>query len=435
LKAIVPINSCSNIFDATYPLGVLNLELLARWVYLMLQCRDPNAAGLSRAIRLARTVSQMNLVYKHLPLITFDEILLGKRVQFIRDILEHLQANDPFWVQRGMKLDLCDHGNCPPANLLTGWYDVFIRGALKDFEKLQNAGIDSRLTIGNWCHWDILLQTKHGIDDALEWFDVYLNGKKSDGLFNYPIKLFLMGRNSWLSLKHFPPKDATLTEFLLSENGLLLQESKMTRYMNTESLNSNRFVHYKFDPKDPTPSIGGASFDCNNTGPKNNAILEKRADIAIFSSEIIAEEVTVIGYIRARILVWSSSEHAHFIARLCDVSPSNESIILCDGIAKISEGTKILTLSSIECDGKTFDNIGIYEVTIDMAATANVFRVGHRVRVHIASGAHPRWARNLGNGTDHTGTIENSRESMQAIFYQVGDRLSSVSLPLTRIAQ
>lgn len=36
----------------------------------------------------------------------------------------------------------------------------------------------------------------------------------------------------------------------------------------------------------------------------------------------------------------------------------------------------------------------VYEIEIDMAATANVFRAGHRIRVDVSSGNFPRFDRN-----------------------------------------
>ena len=40
----------------------------------------------------------------------------------------------------------------------------------------------------------------------------------------------------------------------------------------------------------------------------------------------------------------------------------------------------------------------MYEFTIDLWATSNVFRAGHRVRVDITSSNFPRWDRNPNTG-------------------------------------
>ena len=51
-----------------------------------------------------------------------------------------------------------------------------------------------------------------------------------------------------------------------------------------------------------------------------------------------------------------------------------------------------------------------------MWATAHRFRAGHRIRVQVASGAHPRFIRNL--GTDEPlATATKMRVANQAIFH------------------
>lgn len=51
-----------------------------------------------------------------------------------------------------------------------------------------------------------------------------------------------------------------------------------------------------------------------------------------------------------------------------------------------------------------------------LSATAHRFRAGHRTRVQVASGAHPRFIRNL--GTDEPlATATEMRVASQAIFH------------------
>jgi hypothetical protein len=55
------------------------------------------------------------------------------------------------------------------------------------------------------------------------------------------------------------------------------------------------------------------------------------------------------------------------------------------------------------CDGllrldgaRATDAEGWTEIEVAMSATAHRFAAGHRLRVQISGGAHPRWARNTG---------------------------------------
>jgi putative CocE/NonD family hydrolase len=40
----------------------------------------------------------------------------------------------------------------------------------------------------------------------------------------------------------------------------------------------------------------------------------------------------------------------------------------------------------------------VYEYTIDLQATSNVFKKGHRIRLDITSSSYPLWDRNLNTG-------------------------------------
>jgi predicted acyl esterase len=67
--------------------------------------------------------------------------------------------------------------------------------------------------------------------------------------------------------------------------------------------------------------------------------------------------------------------------RLCDVDPSGRSRNVCDGIVRLT-GADPLTGT----------------VQVSLIATGYRFGPGHRLRLQVAGGAHPRFARNPGNG-------------------------------------
>jgi putative CocE/NonD family hydrolase len=75
----------------------------------------------------------------------------------------------------------------------------------------------------------------------------------------------------------------------------------------------------------------------------------------------------------------SSTEHFDVFVRLCDVEPAGRSINVCDGILRCGPGTT-------------------QPVRVDLWPTAHRFARGHRVRLQVSGGAHPRFARNLGTG-------------------------------------
>ena len=74
---------------------------------------------------------------------------------------------------------------------------------------------------------------------------------------------------------------------------------------------------------------------------------------------------------------------------------------------------------------------GTLRLAVSLWATANRFRRGHRIRLQVSSGAHPRWARNLGTGEPMT-TGTAMRPADQTIFHD-SVHPSALVLPLVSV--
>ncbi len=129
--------------------------------------------------------------------------------------------------------------------------------------------------------------------------------------------------------------------------------------------------------------IGGPRMDSNGFGPKDNGKLEKRDDVLVFTGPVINEPQEVIGPVSLRLRVRDSSPNFDVFARLCDVDAKGKSWNICDGLLRLDAT-------------RPADVDGWIEVAVPMSATAHRFAPGHRLRVQVSSGAHPRWARNTG---------------------------------------
>lgn len=111
----------------------------------------------------------------------------------------------------------------------------------------------------------------------------------------------------------------------------------------------SHFSCYTYDPKDPTPSVGGATFDVENSGGLDNRAMESRPDVLVFTSEPLEQPLVVLGFVRCTLYVRSNCATTDFVARLCDVYPlddwsssadikagSGKSQVLCDGLFKVT---------------------------------------------------------------------------------------------------
>ncbi|MCP4196906.1 MAG: CocE/NonD family hydrolase, partial [Proteobacteria bacterium] len=144
--------------------------------------------------------------------------------------------------------------------------------------------------------------------------------------------------------------------------------------------------HYRYDPGDPTPAVGGALLALKGAGPVDNRQLELRADVLCFTTAVLDRAVEIIGAVRLDLSVSSSLAHTDFFGRLCDVDRKGISTNVCDGLFRIEPER-----------GEGLPD-GIRRLSVDMWWTAYRFQPGHRIRLQVSSGAHPRWNRNLGTG-------------------------------------
>jgi uncharacterized protein len=65
---------------------------------------------------------------------------------------------------------------------------------------------------------------------------------------------------------------------------------------------------------------------------------------------------------------------------------AGKSMNVCDGIIRVAP------------DRAGLQSDGTRRVTVELWPTAYRFLEGHRIRLQISSGSHPRYARNLGSG-------------------------------------
>jgi len=191
-----------------------------------------------------------------------------------------------------------------------------------------------------------------------------------------PVQLFVMGENKWRHFADWPPL-AHIERWYLQANGGLDTTSPTDSHPDT----------YRYDPANPTPAVGGNSLGAaKHMGPKDNRVLESRADVLVYTSAVLEQDMEVIGPLTAELYVRSSLEHTDFFARLCAVEESGKSFNLCDGILRLTPGSV-----SPEPDGSL-------HIFIEVWPTAYHFRKGQRIRVQVSSGAHPRFVRNSGSG-------------------------------------
>jgi uncharacterized protein len=106
--------------------------------------------------------------------------------------------------------------------------------------------------------------------------------------------------------------------------------------------------------------------------------LAARSDVLSFTTDVLTEDLCVQGNPVAELAHTSDIPHVDVFVRLSEVDAKGRSRNVSDGYRRLATATD--------------------SVSVELDAIAHWFRAGSRIRVLIAGGSHPRFARNLGTG-------------------------------------
>jgi uncharacterized protein len=403
LKAMAVALAASVRAFSWYPGGSLALEVIIPWDLGATQFnKPPNANTISDVSpeAIAQRMADLKAGFDHLPLGDVVHHLTGVDLKLYRDQLAHAGLDDPFWSPLDYSALLTDW--TVPTLLVDGWHDYPLPRLLEDYAVLRTSAAPVQLRIGAGGH--IGGGGEGGMTDApLAWFDTYLRGE--DGwLPKRPVTIQVQGEGGgWRELDQWPPP-ADQTRWYLQTGGRLATDAPAL---------PSPPDRYRYDPADPTPSIGGIGMLTG--GPLDNQALEARSDVMVYTSDLLAEALVLIGPVEAELWLDSSLDHTDFFVRLCDVAPDGTSRNVCDGLRRLHP-------SSIERGAD-----GSFRTTVSMWPAGHRFGAGHRVRVHVSSGAHPVYARNLGTG-EPVASATAMLPAEQVVYHEPG-KLSSVTLP------
>ncbi|MGH7803859.1 MAG: CocE/NonD family hydrolase, partial [Candidatus Binatia bacterium] len=311
--------------------------------------------------------------FRELPLAESCERALGGRVGFLEDWLARSDPRDAYWrsIDHACALETL----AAPVFLQGGWYDMFAAYTVAQYEALRRRGRRPYLTMGPWTHAQFSFAAASTLlPETLAWLRTHLGGNGGD-LRNAPVRVWVLGAEEWRDFADWPPPEAR------GEVWHLHPEGRLARDPAPESAPDR----YRYDPADPTPSVGGGTI-LFAAGPRDNRKLEARADVLTYTSAPFDEDRLVVGSPVVNLHTRSSLRRTDFFARLCDVHPDGRSINLCDAIIRLEPADH-----AWQADGSA-------RVRLVLSPTASSFARGHRLRLQISSGAHPRFARNTGDG-------------------------------------
>jgi hypothetical protein len=392
--------SASQFYEQTYAGGSLSLETIASWMVLVAvqETRLPPLA-IHRALR--RLPSQLG----ELPLGDLDERATGAPVSWFRDAFAHPVREDAYWGARDFSARVGEVR--APVQFVGGWHDILLPWMLEDYRALREAGHDPQLQIGPWTHTAPGL-VGAGHRDGIAWLRAHLLGDRRL-VRERPVRVRVGGERSgggWRELDSWPPAGT-------AERWLWLDAGAALRAVPPEATREGS-DSYTYDPREPTPSVGGPVLLARHP-VLDNRELEARSDVLTYTTPPLEQTVEALGPVRVELHVRASSEHFDIFARVCDVDPVGASWNVCDALTGVAPGRF------------TRDDSGTWRVAFDLWPIGHRFAAGHRIRLQLSSGAHPRYARNPGTGEDPATATE--MRSVEIALLRSADHRSALILP------
>lgn len=434
LTAIFPRVAYSDLFhNWVYTGGAFQLAFNQRWLAVQMHTRTGQTQYL-----WFDPPNHLLTLFRHLPLMTGDEA--GGRVNpTYKEWIRH-STYDDYWKATSVR------NKYPQVDAAAynwgGWFDVFLQGATDNFVGVTKDGKSDRarqsqkMLIGPWIHsssgrrvGDVDFGPAADIEArpvAVRWFDYWLKGIDNGIMREPPVKIFVMGENVWRDEREWPLARTQYTKYYFGSKGKansLWGDGTLAPTAPAKGAPSDRFV---YDPNNPVPTLGGATC-CGEAvtpvpmGPRDQRPAARRDDVLVYTTAPLDRDVEVTGPVQVKLYASSTAPDTDFTAKLVDVFPNGFAMNVADGIIR-ARYRESWEKTSLMTPGR------VYEFTIDLWSTSNVFKKGHQIRVEISSSNFPHYDRNPNTGAEF-GTTTELKVATQTIYHDA-ERPSHIVLPI-----
>jgi len=432
LEAIFPYVTGSEYYEGwTYQSGALMQWFTSSWASILAE------DGVRRA---AAARSRWPEWADALPVESFRLLDLPSPADvasYYRDWVQH-ERSDDYWGA----VKVSEHFGEMSVKALHagGWHDLFLKGSIENYRGLHDkaatpeARAGQRLLLGPWCHGGMSAEGQIGdvvfgkdavVDFdalALEWFDYTLKDEANLYASAAPVRLFVMGENRWRDEAEFPLARTQYTKYFLHSQKAP-NSAAGDGALSLETPRKEPPALFEYDPANPVRTIGGrlCCGEATKPGPYDQRPSESRSDVLVFTTPALAKDLEVTGYVRVELYAATSAVDTDFTALLADVDASGYARFLTDGIVRGRYR------ASTE-QGELLDPGRTYKLDIDLWATSNVFKAGHRARLYVSSSNFPRFNRNLNTGEAMLGSERMIKASQR--LYHDAERPSALILPV-----
>lgn len=361
MKAAVITVGPHDFSQSAWGTGSFTLNDFLGWSAMVARQEEPGLlAALARELRGPRELAR---AASGLPMGAAGRQLLGSGAPWFESWLEHPERDDPFW--KLLRFDEALEHVEVPILLLSGWQDLFLDQTLEQYTQLHRRGVPVALTVGSWTHGQLMTKGAPTVlAESLDWLGTHLAGRPSSR--RSPVRIHVNG-DGWVELPEWPP--------VMPERQLFLQPTG--RLTDTPPAPAGPPSSFTYHPARPTPAVGGRQL-ARQGGYRDDTSLAQRSDVVTFTGDPLPADLYVVGTPVVELAHSCDNPNNDVFVRVSEVDAKGRSRNVTDAFRRRTEQSGTIRL--------------------ELDAVAHRFAAGSRIRLLVAGGSHPRFARNLGTG-------------------------------------
>jgi uncharacterized protein len=311
-----------------------------------------------------------------------------------------------------------------PVHLTTGWWDLFVRGAVHDWSRLSaRPGVESKFVADLTDHagraWgdgptpdpladfdDLADRMPEILASEIEFLRKHLLGI-SDG--DPADASWMLTHAGMQASPSWPPPGVEALSFHLVDGGQAGRGPEgggLAARPDRIPINAR----WRHDPSNLVPALEGEAIGGWFHRPDERQT-QSRPDVVTFTSDAAGEPIDLAGPVTANLLVQPPPAGGHLMAKLCDVYPDGEARRIADGARLIEPGCEPVL------------------APVELGHTGYRVRPGHRLRLEVSSAAFPRYIPHPGTFDDPWTTANGRPADMSLLAGPAGSTLSISVLP------
>jgi putative CocE/NonD family hydrolase len=390
LVAAAPVVSPHDFAKMAWDTGALDLDFV-RWADSIAHQEEP--FSLWSMITSTRS-RRLQAALEGGALAKTTEAFFDGKSPWLQTIIAKPDMLDPHYTQA--RLDQALERTNIPILIITGWNDIFLEQSMTQYTRLRERGCNVALTVGPWSHMRCAIANRAN-RQAFDWIDEHLGGQP---VAERPsaVQYFVTGAKEWREISAYPPS-TTLSTFYLNGGGKLSKENALAGAASSS---------FTFDPREPPPTMGGNGLLAG--GSVNDSALAKRSDVLVFDSAPLLEDIEFCGKPTVKLTHSTSTPFADVFVRISEVDKKGESYNVTETYKRLDPNRDATA-----------------EVTLALNHSSHRFLKGTRIRVFIAGGNFPQYAKNCGvENADYQGSEMCVVE--HTVYHK--DRVSNVVFPV-----